>query len=395
LGSGTITDFSGGTYTDTADPSDEYDVTTGQLKLSFPYAKKGANLMSYWRLENNATDETGNNDGNVSGATYTPSGRFDGAFDFDGIDDIIDMGDITSMDGKTAATWVFWIKPDTFTADAAILRKLKSSSWAFSIGLVDTSVGSPFTGMKLMVYDGTNFARWDSGNGELSTSMQMVAVVWSGGSSASLYVNGVSKTFTHGTVTGDGSPTSIANVTEHCSMGARYNAGSEDLFFDGIIDEMKMYDTALSPAEITALYNSNKQHTSTGLWKSLEQTITASSKLLNSIITHSGLSATYYIDKIEWLVSDVVKATYDTNIITGASTTITTPTSGSFDDVNANFTIKVYMVGDGDNTPTVTEIEWNDTPTGAGWTGKVNGVTNPSSVNSILSGNISKINGVS
>ena len=94
-------------------------------------------------------------------------------------------------------------------------------------------------------------------------------------------------------------------------------------------------------------------------WTSAEQTMTGLD-LKNTIITHSNLSATSYIDKIEWLVNDVVKATYDTDITSGTSTAITNDnlTSGTFRDVDDDFKVKVYMRStDGADTPEITQIE--------------------------------------
>src|SRR5437899_7862839 len=65
-----------------------------------------------------------------------------------------------------------------------------------------------------------------------------------------IYVNGVE--------CGSAVPhASIVNTTHEVSVGARKNTGSSnyDLNFDGRIDEVAIYNRALSPAEITAHFN--------------------------------------------------------------------------------------------------------------------------------------------
>jgi len=97
-----------------------------------------------------------------------------------------------------------------------------------------------------------------------------------------------------------------------------------------------------------------------GTWESAVQTMSASSKMLNTTITHQDLSASDKITEIRWQVGGVTKATYSTDIVSGASTTIVEAdlTSGTFDDVNADFTIEVDLAtGGADTTPLITEID--------------------------------------
>ena len=101
--------------------------------------------------------------------------------------------------------------------------------------------------------------------------------------------------------------------------------------------------------------NTTNAYQTSGNWESTAQAM-AESHLENTTVTYSNVDLDNYIDRIEWLVSDVVKATYDTNIESGTSLTITEPTSGSFNDVNESFTVKVYLVGNGSSTPVVERI---------------------------------------
>ena len=102
-----------------------------------------------------------------------------------------------------------------------------------------------------------------------------------------------------------------------------------------------------------------------GNWESAVQTMTAKNHLKQLIITYSGVDSNNYIDKIEFLVGGVVKATYDTNITTGTSLTITNEdlaNGGSFLNVDSDFTIKIYLVGDQSTSPVITELEWDEIP---------------------------------
>ncbi|MFC1461661.1 hypothetical protein ACFLQR_04005 [Verrucomicrobiota bacterium] len=104
-----------------------------------------------------------------------------------------------------------------------------------------------------------------------------------------------------------------------------------------------------------------------GNWTSAIQTMPAGASMAQTTIYHSGLDAANCIDKVEWLVGGQVKAAYETDITNGAWTAVLPDmvTSGSFVNVNADFQVKLYLVGDGSATPVVTKVEGETLPPGA------------------------------
>jgi hypothetical protein len=76
-----------------------------------------ANLVGHWRFDEGsgttAYDSAGDNDGNITGATWT-TGQIDGALDFDGSGDYVEVNDSSSMrsiDGSAAEyTISLWVK---------------------------------------------------------------------------------------------------------------------------------------------------------------------------------------------------------------------------------------------------------------------------------------------
>ena len=145
-----------------------------------------------------------------------------------------------------------------------------------------------------------------------------------------------------------------------------------DAWYDGtqIIDNGGFRNTAASGASLQLGFDPETTGTTniwfddiklgdyytTGNWNSTNQTMTAGSNMASTTLNYTGVDASNYIDMVEWIVGGVVKANYTTDITSGTSTTITTPTGGSFADVNADFTIKVYLAGNNLATPTITEI---------------------------------------
>ncbi len=83
-----------------------------------------------------------------------------------------------------------------------------------------------------------------------NTWQHVVAVLDGPANAMRIYVNGVQ--------TGSGAPRpAMVNNTHEISIGARKNSGSSayDLNLAGAVDEVAVYDRALTPAEITAHYN--------------------------------------------------------------------------------------------------------------------------------------------
>lgn len=111
---------------------------------------------------------------------------------------------------------------------------------------------------------------------------------------------------------------------------------------------------------LARLYSQDLQ--TSGDWRSAAQTMTAGKKLDDITINHSGLSATYYIDKIEMLkaADNSIQNTYDVDIKSGASTNLTEVELGSLAwSADENFKVKIYLAGDGDDSPIITQVEGN------------------------------------
>ena len=61
-------------------------------------------LVGYWPFNGNAIDESGNlNDGTVNGATLTTDrfGTANAAYDFDGVDDFINISAVTQINNQS------------------------------------------------------------------------------------------------------------------------------------------------------------------------------------------------------------------------------------------------------------------------------------------------------
>lgn len=84
-------------------------------------------------------------------------------------------------------------------------------------------------------------------------------------------------------------------------------------------------------------------------------------RLKDLTINHTGLSSNIYIDKIEILSSsNSVLDTYNGDITNGTSTTLTEEDfNNGLIDTDRNFKVKLYYIGDGSSTPSISNIEGN------------------------------------
>ncbi len=193
-----------------------------------------------------ATDASGNsNNGTlVNGPTWT-TGKVNGALDFDGIDDYVDAGSDTSIDnifdnGGTIAAWVY---PRTSTN--WLIRIADKSGLNWEIDLTNENGGQRFVSLCRSFSIGEGC--WKTTNRVVSNNVWThIAVVYDNsniGNDPVFYVNGVN----------------VATTELIAPSGTRISDSSANLrigVLNGVIDEVRIYNRALSSAEVLALFNS-------------------------------------------------------------------------------------------------------------------------------------------
>jgi hypothetical protein len=203
-----------------------------------------------------AYDSAGTNDGTVYGAIWT-TGQINGALSFDGLNDYVCVPDNYSLDlGTHDLSFAFWFK----TNESSIKQILtKRSTTTGPSNRVWDGYGSA------LFEDGTvavwfrHSASSDSGVIVSSTASyndgnwHHLAGVYTRSANLELYVDGVP----------EGTPGDISyaenkdiNLTQPLAIGCRVVHGrSNDLYFNGTIDDVRIYDRPLSAAEIMELYS--------------------------------------------------------------------------------------------------------------------------------------------
>jgi hypothetical protein len=206
------------------------------LSLAQANADLLTGLAAYYPFNGNADDASGHgNDGVVHGATLSED-RFEGsnrAYYFDGTDDYIRIADSPSLN---------------------ITGNLTISAWILTKSTITTVFGnmleiSPHSGFSLKIENGGKVRLFSGdkslfGNAPVNTGDWTHIAVTLSGTTATSYVNGVMDNSGIG-----GIPTS-SNVDQ--TIGASY---TPHYFFKGYMDDVRIYNRALSYSEIQQLYS--------------------------------------------------------------------------------------------------------------------------------------------
>ena len=201
-------------------------------------------LVSHWRFDEGsgptAADDVGMNLGTlVNGPTWS-TGRVGGALTFDGSNDFVQVSDDPSLDITSELTIAAWISPHSAGQgdQGRIVDKAGADGtvgWVFHVNS-SNRLGFQQHGKTPGINTRSNVISID-------TWQHVVAVV-SGGRNVTFYVNGTN--VGSGTLNG-----AIAANTKPLWIGIR---GDGQRAFDGSIDEVRIYDRALSAGEVDALY---------------------------------------------------------------------------------------------------------------------------------------------
>tara|TARA_B100000214_G_scaffold96917_1_gene67368 strand:+ start:5200 stop:9270 length:4071 start_codon:yes stop_codon:yes gene_type:complete len=295
--------------------------------------------IATYTLEGNADDLSNNYDatatsdviydynGTLSGATYV-TGKFGKAASFDGTNDYISAYNPNASGG--ARSFSAWIK---------------TTSTAFQT-IISNGGASHSRGLNMFVYNNKLYSTSGNGSGENygPTSSASIntgewvhcALTMSGTASGSIL-----KAYVNGTLDGTHTTTvAITDTSDSFRIGGRYINGSyASAWFNGQIDQVRIFDKELSPGEINSLYN--------------ETTTTAA---LNTITNPSTIAYYKMADDTDETGSyNGTASTVDFNVegkygfaskFNGSSSYISFPSPYSHTSNEENITVSWWMNGD-------------------------------------------------
>lgn len=202
--------------------------------LSTPDLNDG--LIAYYGFEGNANDSSGNgNHGTEYGGINYLDGKIGKAAMFDGENTYISVADNSSL-RLNIFSITAWVRPDIIWGGNRIAEKGDSNSYWLDI--------NPDANALVGFYDG-GYNDLISEENILSNNWYFIAGTYDG-ASLKIYINGIL----------DNSLTLFSTPYQSDQpliIGWKYNGITED-HFSGLIDELRIYNRALSESEIQELY---------------------------------------------------------------------------------------------------------------------------------------------
>ena len=199
----------------------------------------------YWPLDelagNAASDSSGNlrNGTLINGPVWNASGTLNGALQFDGVNDYVSVAEYKGILGTSSRTCAAWIKTPG-TAQNMVILGWGGQQWVFGLfgsGELTVYAGGPYIKTALLVNDD----QWH----------HVAAVMTDDGSpnvsEITLYVDGILQTTVN-------APGVINTPQANDVLIGAFSAGTPAGFFKGLLDDVRLYNMALSGAQIEQIF---------------------------------------------------------------------------------------------------------------------------------------------
>ena len=214
-----------------------------------------ADLVAHYEFECNFNDSSSN------GHTGTPVGdatTVGGKLSLDGDGDWVDLGTDSDFDLTNAFTIAAWIKADVLLDNTPVVNKYGSElvpgyiprrGWYFRVeptGAIKTRVAQPDeSGTSLVSETGLGVVEVGTW-AHMATTYEYVA---SGTSKIRLYLNG---DLVGSTDTAVGPVNTISDWPARIGV-YQYNTESYSRYFDGLMDDVRIYDHTMTGAEVAGI----------------------------------------------------------------------------------------------------------------------------------------------
>ena len=209
-------------------------------------------IASYSFNGGNANDETGHNNGAVNGATLTADrfGNDNMAYEFDGVNDLIDLGDVPAFQmGTNNFSISFWMHYDVDQLSYIIGKRIPNGNYdQYGVIIGSDLLLSAFASDQVTPFFRTNSENRMMELGSLKDKWHNIVISHDYSTETTVYVDGVYTT--NSTTPFDGN----LNITG-ASLVIGYLNIANGGYYIGKVDDIYIYNRTLTTTEITALFN--------------------------------------------------------------------------------------------------------------------------------------------
>jgi len=219
---------------------------------------------------------SGKNGTGINGANYNSSGKYGGAYDFDGVDDKITIPTTFGIQ-TTGFTVSGWVNLDSDSESGAFVKIGGTSpNQGFGIGVGETSFDNNGNNL-IILYEGV---RWIDTNVDIGTGWHHVVLCVDG--------SGYPKAFIDGEIVyQDSSGAGAAPQSSTTYIGGYTGATGENRHTDVMIDEVRIWNRELNDNEIYQQYVSNLRKIDFDSWELyINQSKNATDVLENGTYTY-------------------------------------------------------------------------------------------------------------
>jgi len=304
---------------------------TETATLTLSIAASG--LVGYWKFDDGsgtvAADSSGdNNNGTLVNGPVWTTGEVNGALSFNGTNSYVSVTDTVSLDPSqiTVAAWINCTNPNSSKQQSIIAKD--GVQRAFDFKIINAKLQMSFE-------SGSNAAAVSGTTVLAANTWYFIAATYDG-STMKVYVNGA--------LDGSGAaklPTGWDNNAQPLTIGGVANGV---VFFSGILDEVRMYGSALSQAQIQALQNGSIPPSITT--QPASQTVIAGQPATFSVVASGTAPLAYQWQENGVSIAGATSSSYTTLATTstdnGSLFTVTVSNSaGSATSSSATLTVNV------------------------------------------------------
>ena len=207
---------------------------------------KDGSGKALYRLEGNALDESGNYNGTLINAPTYANGRFGRCLFFNGINQGVNISSLPDISvGTSSFAMSVWVKPINGGLEAA------NGTYSYIVGLGNTALTLGLNTNSSSLLAGALAITQIYPSSDYGTALAIISdnqwhhvVVSSNGTTLTMYVNGSNV----GTQTKRSTTANSLDTIGH-------NDGAGGYSMNGSIDQLRIFNRALTQSEVTALYN--------------------------------------------------------------------------------------------------------------------------------------------